>query len=125
MNKELKKTVDSVVDLEDFSVDFFFHEGLDCALEEAGGTLLKGLSMDTVYTVGGYEGGGDECLFVVEVKINDKSLGFVQFDGWYSSYEGSEFSDNSYKEVKSLNLQKLDTNNIRTGPPTDHYQEDK
>lgn len=100
MNEELKKAVDSVIDLENFSMDEFFHEGFEYLLDEYKDTLPKGLTMKDVYSVGGYEGGGDECSFVVDVKIDDKHLGFVMFDGWYASYDGVNFEGNDYKEVK-------------------------
>lgn len=61
-------------------------------LEEYTNDVYEGYSYKQVYGKGGFEGGGDSVERVYEIFKDGQSTGiFFQHDGFYSSYEGTEW----------------------------------
>lgn len=58
--------------------------------------LLKSIKAVIVESVGGGEGDGETCYRVYKFS-NDTEEVYIQFDGWYQSYHGSEYEE--YFEV--------------------------
>ena len=73
----------------------FFHEEIDCGYsdnDDLGDELRNaGIGFECVEQHGG-EGEGED-FFTVYQFTKDKEVVFVKFQGWYQSYNGSEFTD--------------------------------
>lgn len=60
-------------------------------------TLLQttppdGVRIEVAASEGGHEGGGEYCMKVFSVEREGR-VGYVKFEGFYSSYEGSEYEN--------------------------------
>lgn len=64
-------------------------------VEEYANNVYEGYSYVRVDGRGGYEGGGDRVERVYEIFKDGQTTGiFFQHDGFYSSYEGTEWDHN-------------------------------
>lgn len=55
--------------------------------------LFRDITFALVHEEGGSEGGGEDVERVIEVKQNGKLLGYVQIDGYYQSYNGTDWNE--------------------------------
>ncbi len=78
----------------------FFHEDLDTETEEM--FSEKGITFENQDSYGG-EGQGDSYWSVYKFTRGDESV-YVQFDGWYQSYNGSEFTEWFFVEPKEVTV---------------------
>lgn len=107
--KEVVKTLLSEMDTSDITENFF-HGGFELkkskwdseegiAFKEG----LKQLGLTKVASVESYggEGQGDTYYNVYEFSDGEESV-FVQFDGWYQSYNGAEYQGCFFVEPKQV-----------------------
>lgn len=59
--------------------------------------FVKNFTISLAYSSGGYEGGGDVTIRVLEIQdtITKESV-FIKAVGWYNSYAGSEYDDYTF-----------------------------
>lgn len=77
----------------------FYHEGQ----EDTYNTLQEaGITTKRIDRYGG-EGKGDDYWSVYEFS-NGNELVYVQFDGWYDSYDGSDFNEWFFVEPKEVKV---------------------
>ena len=77
----------------------FYYEGQEDtynALQEAG------ITTECADAYGG-EGPGEDCWTVYKFSKGNESV-YVQFDGWYASYNGSEFTEWFFVEPKEVKV---------------------
>ena len=80
----------------------FYYKGLENtynALQEAG------ITAKCIDSYGG-EGKGEGYWVVYEFSKDNESV-YVQFDGWYTSYEGPEFTEWFFVELKEVKVVKF------------------
>ncbi len=112
--KTLKETVEEILKSAEFAVInycFFRAEGIEPyngkfyndGQEETYNELIEaGITVDFVDRYGG-EGQGDEYWSVYKFSKGDEAV-YVKFDGWYASYDGSEFNDWFFVEPKQFQV---------------------
>ena len=85
-------------DIEPYNGKFYYEGQEDTynALQEAG------ITAKCIDSYGG-EGKGEDCWTVYEFYNGNESV-YVQFDGWYASYNGSEFNEWFFVEPKEVKV---------------------
>lgn len=78
-------------------IELFKEKVQENNLHKAEDGLIEGIEL--VYQEGGYEGEGDHVWRVFKVTEGTEELGYISLDGFYSSYEGTEWDWNSLQQV--------------------------
>lgn len=62
------------------------------------------LFLKVVESVGGIEGGGDHAHIVFIIKRNDEVVGHLKLNGFYSSYDGTEWDPDDVSSVEEVKV---------------------
>jgi hypothetical protein len=62
-------------------------------LEALSNLRTNGLNWTQVKTYGGHEGDGEECWSVYKFYNSEDDVAYIKFDGYYQSYNGSEYQE--------------------------------
>jgi hypothetical protein len=62
-------------------------------IEAISGLRTNGLNWTQVKTYGGHEGDGEECWSVYKFYNSEDDVAYIKFDGYYQSYNGSEYQE--------------------------------
>jgi hypothetical protein len=65
----------------------------DEVIEAISALRTNGLNWTQVKTYGGHEGDGEECWSVYKFYNSEDDVAYIKFDGYYQSYNGSEYQE--------------------------------
>jgi hypothetical protein len=67
----------------------------------------KGVRFDSEESIAGFEGGGDTCSRIFKVTdLASSDEKYIKFDGWYSSYEGSNYDGFYFADYDLVQVKK-------------------